>query len=247
MKKIKIFMLLLLSAVLIGNCAPTQGRDQAKPEAARQLIEILESHRVSPVFTALERESNFKEKSRINLVDDISPVNRDGTVEAVVEIYAGSNEMWQVSQDGFYLEWKFKNNIPEVIPYTGCPGNYGFIPAARAVPEGRTHSELLDIIVLGNPMPRGKVIETKLIGILTFEAQGKEYRVLLGLHRSSAMYDAEEVRELEQNYPGVLNILITWFENFEGRETMKFVSLGNHAEADRVLRSAIEAYKEFKQ
>lgn len=247
MKKIKIFILLLLNTVFIVNCMPQQEKAESKPEAARKLIELLENHRVNPVFTALERENNFKEKSSINLIDDVTPVNQDGTIDAVVEIYAGSNERWQVSKDGFYLEWKFKNNIPDVIRYIGCPGNYGFVPGTRAVREEYPNNDLLDIIVLGNPMPRGRVVKAKLIGMLNFETQGKEYRILIGLHRSSALYDFDEVRELADRYPGILNILITWFENFEGRGKMKFLNSGNFFEADEVMQSAITAYREFKQ
>ena len=45
-----------------------------------------------------------------NLISDIYPFNEDETINAVVEIPAGTSEKWEVSKDGSQIVQQIENN-----------------------------------------------------------------------------------------------------------------------------------------
>ena len=56
---------------------------------------------------------NTDDKNHLNLIKDISLFNDDGTINVVIEINAGSNEKWEVSDNGDEIIHTLKNNKKE--------------------------------------------------------------------------------------------------------------------------------------
>ena len=71
---------------------------------------------------------NTDDKNHLNLIKDISLFNDDGTINVVIEINAGSNEKWEVSDNGDEIIHTLKNNKKRMINYLPYPYNYGFVP-----------------------------------------------------------------------------------------------------------------------
>lgn len=208
----------------------------------------LYTYSTEPHFTVLERVFLYKEISGTDLLNDIEPRAEDGMLRAVIEIPAGSNEKWEVSKDGKAMLREFKDGKPRTIDYLGYPANYGFIPQSLLPKEKGGDGDPLDVMVLGNALPRGKVVKVKLIGVLKMTDNGEQDDKLIALHDSSPLYPAiDTINELNEKYPGILQILQLWFENYKGPGEMTFNCRGDAVEAKKIVDFAIRSYKEHKK
>jgi inorganic pyrophosphatase len=59
-----------------------------------------------------------------NLLTSAPTRNPDGSVNALIEIPAGTNAKWEVNEEGV-LEWEMKDGKPRVVRYLAYPGSYG--------------------------------------------------------------------------------------------------------------------------
>jgi inorganic pyrophosphatase len=199
-----------------------------------------------PHVTVLERLFLYKEISKVDLLNKIAPLTKEGTLRAVIEIPAGSTEKWVVSKDGKAMLRKFENGEPSTINYLGYPANYGFIP--KSLKPLNKGGEPLDVLVLGNILPRGMVVKVKPIGILKLTENGEQDDKLITLHESSPLYSfINTIDQLQEKYPGILEILKLWFENYKGAGKVKFHSLMDSHMAKNIVEDAIKSYKEHKE
>jgi inorganic pyrophosphatase len=193
-----------------------------------------------PHFTVLETNFRYKQSSSTNLLEDIEPLCSNGLLKVVIEIPAGTNEKWEVAKDGKSMKWEFKNGKPRVINYLGYPGNYGFVPRTLLPKEKGGDGDPLDIIVLGNAVPRGKVIKVKLIGVLKMLDRDETDDKLIGIHQSAPFFSSvDDIDSLDKKMPGILDILKTWFKNYKGPGKMEITGVGNSEEAQKVLNSVL--------
>ena len=67
---------------------------------------------------------------RVPAVATTPPRNADGTLNALVEIPAGTNEKWEASEsDPTLLEWeRLDGGARRVVRYLAYPANYGIMP-----------------------------------------------------------------------------------------------------------------------
>ena len=84
---------------------------------------------VVPVFggaqvSTAEKPNPYVLATPANLLTGYPAVNPDGTINAVVEIPAGTTAKWQVSKRDGTLEWEFLNGKPRIVEYLPYPGNY---------------------------------------------------------------------------------------------------------------------------
>jgi inorganic pyrophosphatase len=144
--------------------------------------------------------------------------------------------------------WEFKDAKPRVINYLGYPGNYGFIPKSLLPREKGGDGDPLDIIVLGNALPRGRVAKVKLLGVLKMSDTGEQDDKLIALHSSASFYtDVDEIAGLQEKYPGMPEILRLWFENYKGPGVMEFKGFGSRKEAMEIVDFALRSYNEYKK
>jgi len=77
---------------------------------------------------------------------------------------------------------------------------------------------------------------------------GKQDDKLVTLHASSPLYSTiHSMDELNKKYPGILQILQLWFENYKGPGKMTFNAPGNAPDAKKIVNFAITSYKEHKE
>lgn len=177
-----------------------------------------------------------------NFVRDFPALNPDGTVNAIVEIPAGTLAKWEVNgtlEDGTKpddgkLRWEFKNGKPRVIEYLAYPVNYGLIANTQ---EG--DGDALDIVLLSEAISRGSVIRAKCIGVLKMLDGGEVDNKIVGVTAGSPFYEVNDLDELELQFPGVRDILEVWFTNYKGPGEMVFRGWGNSFEAEGVIQAAI--------
>lgn len=76
---------------------------------------------VTPFVSVLKGDANF--------MSGYDPVNLDGTINAVVEIPAGTTAKYDTNVNTGMIELEQKNGKPRFVQYLGYPCNYGHVPA----------------------------------------------------------------------------------------------------------------------
>ena len=101
----------------------------------------------------------------------------------------------------------------------------------------------LDIILLGPPIDRGKVVSAKLIGVLKLEDDGEQDDKLIAVQFNSPLKKADSIEELDERFPGISQILEFWFTNYKGNEEMESKGFGDLEEAEKILNEASKQYQ----
>jgi len=169
-------------------------------------------------------------------------LNRDGSINAVVEIPAGTLAKWEVNgrlpdgskpEDG-KLRWEFENGKPRVIRYIGYPGNYGFIPSTLI-----SGGDQLDVLLLGPPLPKGAIVNAKVIGVLKMLDNGEKDDKILAATKESSFYGVDDMDEMDEYFPGVSDIIEIWFTHYKGTVEVTVLGWGDKEETERIIQNAI--------
>lgn len=137
---------------------------------------------------------------------------------AVVEIPAGERQKWQVSkQDQDLLEWEFSNGQPRQVAYLGYPVNYGALPNTLAAKARGGDGDPLDVLILGEPLPKGIQLPVRIIGRMRMHDNGEQDdKYLAVLSADSVFGHLQSLQQLQQEFPGVTTSLEVWFSNYKG-------------------------------
>jgi inorganic pyrophosphatase len=180
---------------------------------------------------------------------DLSAFNEDGTIRAVVEIPAGTSAKWEMSKDNpKAVYWELKKNKPRIVNYLGYPGNYGSIPGTALPKELGGDGDPLDVLVLGQAVPRGEIVSVRLIGVLKMLDDGEQDDKLIAvLTENSPFSHIESMAQLNAEFHGVSQIVDLWFANYKGPDGgMKGLGFEDAAAARAVLEAAAANYKAEK-
>ena len=178
-----------------------------------------------------------------NLLKDYPSKDSFGNVQAVIEVPAGRTEKWEVDKEDGDLKWNFKKGKPRVLKYIGYPGNYGMVPRTLISKEFGGDGDPLDIILLGPPLNRGDVVSAKLVGVLKLLDNGEQDDKLIAVQLNSPLKKSNSLKELDQQFPGIKEILEQWFANYKGNEKIKSNGFRNLEEAEKILKEASEQFE----
>ena len=185
-------------------------------------------------------------KSEKNLITAMSAKNRDGSINVLVEIPSGTNGKWEVNKETGNLDWEFKKGVPRVVQYLPYPANYGMIPQTLSPEEIGGDGDPLDVLLLGEAVPRGAYVKGKLIGVMYMKDHGETDDKLIAVAEGSPFENINTISELKEQFPGTLEILQTWFVNYKGiGEDMKVNGFAGKKEADKVLNEAVKGYNKY--
>ncbi len=160
---------------------------------------------------------DFQLIGKKNFLHDHETFDIDGNLNVVIEIPSGTNEKWEVSEDGSKLELEFINGLPRIINYIGYPFSYGFIPKTLSDTKGGGDGDAVDIIVLGQKkIKRGEVIPVKIIGMYLMTEGDKIDNKVITVQIGSKFEKVNSLKILNTSYPGILEIIKIWFNNYKG-------------------------------
>jgi inorganic pyrophosphatase len=182
-------------------------------------------------------------KSPVHFVDGINPVASEHLVRAVVEIPTGTTAKWEVDKSDGNLKWEFKKGSPRVVKYLGYPGNYGMIPGTLLAEEKGGDGDPLDVLILGTALPRGSVVEVRIIGLLNMLDKGKQDDKLIAVMNGDVFDSVDTIKQLNKEFPGVSAIIESWFSNYKGQKKIETRGYSGRKEARRVLDEALADYK----
>lgn len=176
----------------------------------------------------------------------LEPRGENGQIRAIVEIPAGTSAKWEVSKENpNAVYWEYKNKAPRVVQYLGYPGNYGAIPGTALPKHLGGDGDPLDVIILGQAAPRGEVVNVRLIGVLKMLDDGEQDDKLIAVFTENSPFSSiENMAQLDATYPGVSNIIGTWFANYKGPNGgMVSQGFSDSDEAMRVFEAAAANYQ----
>ncbi len=175
----------------------------------------------------------------------LDALNADGTARAIVEIPTGTSAKWEVSKDDpKAVYWEYKNGEPRVVNYLGYPGNYGAIPGTALPKELGGDGDPLDVIILSQAIPRGEIVDVRIIGVLKMLDGGEQDDKLIAvLAEESPFSHIESISQLDKEFPGVSDIIDTWFANYKGPDGgMESQGFEDAESAIAVLKAAAGNY-----
>ncbi|MBW2382481.1 MAG: inorganic diphosphatase [Deltaproteobacteria bacterium] len=197
-----------------------------------------------PVAAGLSRDGPYAYKSKRNLLTNHMPKNADGTINAVIEIPAGTSEKWEVNEDGTRLVRDFTGENPRVIDYLPYPGNYGLIPRTLLSIEQGGDGGALDVMVIGPAVPRGTTVRARAIGVIRVVDRMEQDDKVLAVMEGPTLKDVFDIESLRRRYPGSDEILSLWWANAHGkRSKVNLIGTGSRGQAVSVIDYAAESWK----
>ncbi|WP_292414722.1 MULTISPECIES: ParB-like protein [unclassified Methylophaga] len=176
----------------------------------------------------------------------VSAINVAGEVNALIEIPTGTSAKWEMNKNNTQeVIWELKDDKPRIVNYLGYPGNYGTIPGTAMPKELGGDGDPLDVLVLGQSIPRGEVLSVRLIGVLKMLDDGEQDDKLVAvITEDSPFANVESMQQLDEEFPAVSEIVRLWFENYKGPNGgMEAQGFADHQEAMNVLKQAMNAYQ----
>ncbi len=166
-------------------------------------------------------------------VYDLHAFTKDGVVQAVVEIPAGTNAKIEYNTNAHEFEVDQIDGCDRLINYLAYPGNYGFIPGTLADSLQGGDGDALDIIVLSSSIPSGTVIEVIPLGVFKLLDNNEEdYKIIaIPYKRDLQTINASSFSSLNAQYSGVLKIIELWFLNYNPTDSAKSLGWGDEKEA----------------
>lgn len=146
-------------------------------------------------------------------------------LQAVIEIPAGTNH--KIEYD--YASKQFLNDQIEgkdrVIDFLPYPGNYGFIPNTLMDKERGGDGDALDILVIGESVPTGSIIQVIPIGALMLrDRQEIDTKIIaIPADPQSQIIRAKDFMTFALRYDAARRIIEDWFQNYKGAEGVEIV------------------------
>ncbi|MCA9214678.1 MAG: inorganic diphosphatase, partial [Planctomycetales bacterium] len=101
----------------------------------------------------------------------------------------------------------------------------------------------LDVLLLGPSLPRGSIVQARVIGVLKLLDGGEQDDKLIAVVPSSEAGDVHNFAQLKSQFNGALDIVETWFSNYKGPGEMESKGIGSETEANALLDEAITIFE----
>ncbi|TQI69888.1 inorganic pyrophosphatase [Gramella sp. Hel_I_59] len=159
--------------------------------------------------------------------------SENGHYQAVIEIPAGTNAKVEYDKNLRLFSTSLRNGKERIIDFLAYPANYGFIPSTYSDPANGGDGDALDIMILSSTLKSGDIVEFVPIGMIKMIDAGEEDFKIIGVpaRRELRTIQAENYQQLSENYPGALNILETWFSNYDLEDNTVIQGWGDEKDA----------------
>ena len=168
-------------------------------------------------------------------IKNYDSINDDGSVNALIEIPAGTLEKWEYNKSTRKIELELINNKPRTINYLGYPANYGMIPKTLLPKNNGGDGDPLDVIVIGPSETKGTIVKCKIIGVLQLIDNSEQDDKLIAISYKSNLDNVNDISELNVNYNGILEILEIWFTNYKESGQIESMGYNNRFSALKIL------------
>lgn len=179
-----------------------------------------------------------------NFLHGFPALTDDKMVNIVIEIPAGTSQKWEVNKTDGSLKWQqITADSMRMVAYLPYPANYGMIPRTLLPAELGGDGDPLDVFLLGPSLKRGTLMPATVIGLIRMRDMGEQDDKLIAVSRGNWFGHITSLQQLEEEFPGVLEILFTWLANYKGKDVVQLLSVEDEHYANKILQEAIEAFK----
>lgn len=222
---------ILEALVLLGYAAVTCRQDRPPTRV------VVGGAPVSAAATAVDTETI---KGPHHFSDGYPTENDDGSINAVIEIPAGTTGKFEVDDKDGWMRWRKDRDdgSRREVDYLPFLVNYGMVPRTLA-----QDGDPLDVIVLGRGIERARIAKTRVIGVLKMADDGdvrddKLVAVSLDADLENGFSRLHELTELDIHYPASRDILFLWFSHYWGKGVTDVLGWGDAREARKILDDA---------
>ena len=161
------------------------------------------------------------------------PTFNKNSLQAVIEIPAGTNLKIEYNPKTKRFAADQRNGEDRIISFLGYPGNYGFIPSTYSDPQLGGDGDALDILVIGESVATGTILEVIPIGMLKLIDQNEsDYKIIaIPTTTSERTINVLSLQELSKKYKAAQEILQKWFTNYDRDDIIEIEGWGNEIEA----------------
>tara|TARA_Y100001970_G_scaffold90373_1_gene113878 strand:+ start:276 stop:959 length:684 start_codon:yes stop_codon:yes gene_type:complete len=184
-----------------------------------------------------------------NFFHEYNAFNNDGTINVIVEIPAGDNDKWELWKKDGSIRWEFQNNSFRKIKYLPYISNYGFVPQTLFSKEIGGDGDPVDVILLGERFERGSVIKGKILGLINMKDEGRLDSKVVAVNQNSFVFNSSILNnfdDLNANYPGALEIIEIWFQNYKLNNKILINGYGSVNDAKNLINKSVDPYKLIK-
>ena len=204
-----------------------------------------------PFFLLKSQSFSLENKitGKKNFFHEYNAFNNDGTINVIVEIPAGDNDKWELWKKDGSIRWEFQNNSFRKIKYLPYISNYGFVPQTLFSKEIGGDGDPVDVILLGERLKRGSVIKGKILGVINMKDEGRLDSKIVAVNQNSFVFNSSILNnfdDLSKNYPGALEIIEIWFQNYKLNNNIIINGYGSVNDAKNLINKSAEPYKLIK-
>ncbi|MEZ4982166.1 MAG: inorganic diphosphatase [Saprospiraceae bacterium] len=156
---------------------------------------------------------------------DQIPAVTANAYNAVVEIPAGTNHKFEYNHDSDEFEVEKIDGKDRIVDFLPYPGNYGFIPSTLMDEQMGGDGDPLDVLIIGEAVPTGTIVEIKPIGALVLKDAGELDTKIIAvpLSEEKQIIKANDFQTFRLEYDPVRRIIVNWFMNYKGWGVMELV------------------------
>ena len=148
----------------------------------------------------------------------------------------------KVSTDGFSIIQEYKSGSERVIKYLPYPFNYGFLPKTLESFESGGDGDALDVILIGRSVEEGIVVKSKVIGIIYMIDKNEIDNKILATTLDTTFEEVNSVNDLKKNFPGIIEIIQLWLENYKGG-FIEITNIQGRKNANNYILNSKNSYK----
>ncbi len=89
--------------------------------------------------------------------------------------------------------------------------------------------------------PKGSLVQAKYIGVLRMLDDNEVDDKIVGVIDGTALYQVNNLEELNDTFPGASLIIETWFANYKGPGEVKVLGWKGVESAKKIIEDAVEA------
>lgn len=148
--------------------------------------------------------------------------NENGNITAVIEIPAGTNHKYEYNYSSKSFECEIRDGKPRVVNFLPYVGSYGFIPGTYMDPKIGGDGDALDILIIGESIQQGEIVEIQPIATLKLLDGGEEDHKVIGVPINNDL-NVANITDYASISDPIKSIIQTWFCSYKGPGEMKFL------------------------
>ena len=135
---------------------------------------------------------------------------------------------------------------PRIIDYGPYPFNYGMVPQTVLPLSVGGDGDPLDVIVIGDKILRGSVIEAKkVLGMIDILDMGELDTKVIAIPKNFSNGNIKDLEDLKLKKPEILEEILAWFLNYKGKNLITFKGYGPKTEILEKIKQASKYYKRY--